>query len=139
MPKLTIVRGLPGSGKSTFARELSANTGAILIEPDSLLLQDGKYKYTQARYREAVKTMEEILCKVISFGADAIIADVFCTIAEVERIRRDIEFTAGLGGIKYKIVIHDMPPITFEESMKRNIHHVRQCDLKRMVREWEPW
>ena len=40
-PILTIVRGLPGSGKSTYARKLAAETGCTLIEPDALLVKDG--------------------------------------------------------------------------------------------------
>ena len=40
-PILTIVRGLPGSGKSTYARKLAAETGCTLIEPDALLVKGG--------------------------------------------------------------------------------------------------
>jgi len=32
-PILTVVRGLPGSGKSTYARNLAAKTGAIRATP----------------------------------------------------------------------------------------------------------
>ena len=67
MSKLTIFRGLPGSGKTTMARKLAAQTGAILIEPDELLIENGVYRYTPERYREAVWRCE-VMLEQLSLG-----------------------------------------------------------------------
>ena len=43
MAKLTIVRGLPGSGKSTYAKSL----GCFHVEADMFFIIDGEYKWRQ--------------------------------------------------------------------------------------------
>lgn len=55
MKKLYIVRGLPGSGKSTFAKSL----GGIHFETDSYFMVDGEYKFDFTKLKEAHKWCQD--------------------------------------------------------------------------------
>jgi predicted kinase len=49
MKTLYIVRGLPGSGKSTFAKSL----GGIHIEADQFFMENGEYKFDASKLKYA--------------------------------------------------------------------------------------
>ena len=142
-PILTIVRGLPGSGKSSYARKLSAETGAILIEPDSLLVHAGIYCYDQKFFATACDFSLDILRKIGETGADAIYADVLATkeyVNDVINAYWDGNLGAFIYGVSgFSVVVHDMPLLTVDESMARNRHDVRRDDIERMAATWEPW
>lgn len=130
MSTLHIFRGLPGSGKSTAARKLAEETGAILIEPDMLLVQDGKYNYGPKRFGKAQNTALVLISAVAHRRADIIYADVLPCRYEVCIIQN---WAQG-----YKVIVHDLK-ITPEESKARNRHNVQPEDIDRMAREWEDW
>jgi len=47
--QLILLRGLPGSGKSTFANLL----GGIHVEADQYFMQDGEYKFDASKLKQA--------------------------------------------------------------------------------------
>jgi predicted kinase len=49
MKTLILVRGLPGAGKSTFAKTL----GGIHIEADHYFMKDGEYKFDASKLKQA--------------------------------------------------------------------------------------
>ena len=49
MKTLILLRGLPGSGKSTFAKTL----GGIHIEADHYFMKDGEYKFDASKLKQA--------------------------------------------------------------------------------------
>ena len=133
MSTLHIFRGLPGSGKSSAARKLAAETGAILIEPDALLIRDGRYDYSPKRFRDASIIAHYLVYSASKLCADIVFADVLPQRYEVETVI-DYLFLKKY----YTVIVHDLK-ITAEESKARNIHHVRPEDIDRMAREWEDW
>ena len=134
-PILTIVRGLPGSGKSAYARKLAAETGAMLIEPDALLVRGGDYWYTLGRRKKARVRCLQMLMGAATMGADVIYADVLSKVGTVKDLSQLYAIDAR--GAKLRVI--DMPLLTVDESMARNKHRVRREDIERMAREWEPW
>ena len=142
-PILTIVRGLPGSGKTTYARKLAAETGCTLIEPDALLVKDGVYRYNQGLFNVACDFSLELLQKIGEAGADVIYADVLAARAYVRDVihayRNGNRRSFSHSETAYTIRVIDMPLLTVDESMARNKHGVRREDIERMAREWEPW
>jgi predicted kinase len=132
MPTLTIIRGLPGSGKSTLARKLSAETGAIHIEPDMFCMQDGEYKYDPEKYNMAYHTARSIIILLANeMKCDIIFADVLPRIGQVDSFRYLIPSN-------YKLVVRDLK-ISKEESLKRNKHNVKPEDIENMAEAWQSW
>jgi len=50
--KLIIIRGLPGSGKSTFAKKIAKDDG-LIISADDYFITDGEYKFTAHKLKES--------------------------------------------------------------------------------------
>ena len=55
MKTLYIVRGIPGSGKSTFAKSL----GGTHFEADMFFMKDGEYKFDMSKIKEAHKWCQD--------------------------------------------------------------------------------
>ena len=135
-PILTIVRGLPGSGKSYRARDLAAHFGVMLIEPEALLVCGGEYIYTPERYKLACKRSMNLVKNLLETGVDVVYADVLPRLDDVGFILWIIrEFSDGMPDVQ----VVDMPLLTVEESIARNRHAVRREDIERMAATWEPW
>lgn len=78
---LYIVRGLPGSGKSTFAKTL----GCFHVEADMFFIKNRKYTFNKDFVGQAhdwcFRTVEEAL----AMGLDVVVSNTFTTRREVER------------------------------------------------------
>ena len=135
-PTLTIIRGLPGSGKTQLGRRLAKQTGSLLIEPDMFLIRAGAYNYDPVQYQFA--TAAAIRCVQIAaqLRADVIYADVLPRVIEVLALV-ELYQTASQARTQYKII--DCKQITPEQSLCRNTHNVRREDILKMAADWEPW
>lgn len=51
MQLLTLIRGLPGSGKSTMAKFIAGDTDAVHLEADMYFIKDGEYKFEQTQIK----------------------------------------------------------------------------------------
>lgn len=74
--ELVLVRGIAGTGKSTFCRNNFKNH--IWYEPDSLMKDcRGNYKYDSRTFPEAVKWCHTLTDTALSEDLDVIVSDVF--------------------------------------------------------------
>ena len=82
-PELVVIRGLPGSGKSTRAREQFPEH--LHYEPDHLFCDTrGTYRFDMQVFEQAkgwVLTMADF---ALSRGEDVVVSDVFAQLDEVE-------------------------------------------------------
>ena len=53
MRTLLLIRGLPGSGKTTLAHKLAdLQTGSICVAADDFFMEDDEYKFDSAKLQE---------------------------------------------------------------------------------------
>ncbi|MBQ6472733.1 MAG: AAA family ATPase [Victivallales bacterium] len=125
-----IVRGLPGAGKSTFAREFAKKLGCIHIEPDMFCHQDGAYVYTEDRYRQAMALAMRLLYQIGNNGLrpDVVFADVCPTIADINAVESAYCERAA------KIYTLE---IDLETAIRRNQHGVSEKDLRAMAASFQ--
>lgn len=80
MSKLTIIRGLPGSGKTTLARTIPA----LHVEADMFFMRNGKYEYNPKRIKEAHTWCQSVARFALGYGADVVVSNTFTTLKEIE-------------------------------------------------------
>lgn len=82
---LTLIRGLPGSGKSTMATALAAQTGAKHFEADQFMVdRAGKYRFDARKLREAHQHCETACDEGLGTGNSVIVANTFTQIWEMQ-------------------------------------------------------
>ena len=83
-----VYRGLPGSGKSTAAKQLAAAIGGLHIESDDYLCnEDGVYEWTQERRDAAIARVQNEAREALTSGKPLVLAQVFPTHASMQWVR----------------------------------------------------
>lgn len=81
LPKLVIIRGLPGSGKSTFAKTL---TDHIHVESDMYFMRKGKYCFSATDVPAAHAWCLSEIKKNLDKGNDVVVSNTFVCLWEME-------------------------------------------------------
>lgn len=80
--KLVIVRGLPGSGKSTYAR----STGYVHFEADMMFEdKDGVYTFDPILLNAAHSWCFGNTVKALTYGFNVVVSNTFCAMWEMEQ------------------------------------------------------
>lgn len=74
-PQLIIVRGIAGSGKSTFAAELSRETGLPVLESDKYFIRDGVYQFDVEKLSAAHAWCRQRIYENVYVGDGAIVSN----------------------------------------------------------------
>lgn len=72
--KITFIRGIPGSGKSTMARKLDAK----LVEADAFFInKDGDYEHDRSLIKDAHSWCQLEMKRLLNAGFDVVVANTF--------------------------------------------------------------
>lgn len=121
---LSLVRGLPGSGKSTFAKRHFP--GVLHLENDMYHYHNGVYTFDESKVTDGINFLTDIVKKAMSAKIDVVISNTFCR-------ARTIDWYKSFCPAYTKFVVYRMTG-KFE-----NVHDVPADVLSSMKDSFEPY
>lgn len=121
--KVILVRGVPGSGKSTFAKKF----GAFHIEADLFCMRDGKYVYNAKNNRVNHIRCLKLALACLRCKCDVVVSNTFIKTASME------PFIKLAKRAKATVEVYRM------DSNYGSIHDVPDAVIENMGRNIQPW
>ena len=123
MKTLYIIRGLPGSGKSTYAKALAEKHGIEYYEADMYFMRHGEYKFVPSLLAAAHEDCFRNVDNAIHNGLSVIVSNTFTTQKEMDEYVHSglwhgfnvkiVEMTGNYGSI------HNVPVASLEKMRNR--------------------
>ena len=134
MPKLTICRGIPSSGKTTLALKLAKEKNGVAVSADDFFTIEGVYSWTGSLIQMAHKYCVGTAFYHLFRGKDVFVHNTFC---ERWTIEEYIDF-AHKNDYDWDII----EPTTKwrydpEECAKKNTHGVPLATIQKMKDKFE--
>lgn len=123
--QVAIIRGLPGSGKSTYAHKLALQWGAVVVEQDQFRIRD--YRYVFKNEDDIQPSFLAVLQEYAKWGADLIITGTFVSNKSIERVVRALQKAHK----PFKLTIRTML------TQFKSVHDVPDAVLASMMKNWE--
>lgn len=131
-PSLTLIRGLPGSGKTYYAETHWPDTFRVAAD-DFFLTYGGVYRFDGERLGEAHDWCRRVARAAMLTGQSLIVHNTFTTRDEVYPY---LDMANGAGVTAVVFSLYDGGK-TDEELAERNVHGVPVETIARMRRRWE--
>lgn len=125
---LILIRGLPGSGKSTKAKEL-LDVGFVndWFEADMFFMDiNGEYRFDRDKIKDAHKWCQQMTKRSLKSGRSVVISNTFTRIWEMEAYIEVARFA------KADVIVIEC------KGEYQNIHDVPEESLALMKERWEP-
>ncbi len=133
MKKIVLIRGLPGSGKSSYAQKLKEK-GALIFNNDELLTANGIYKWDAELALMAHFLNQKRVCQAMREGKEFIVVDntniLPYHMAPYIRLAHHYKY-------EYELFEMDTPwALDIEELEKKNTHDVPLSVLDEMRKQY---
>lgn len=126
MPTLLLIRGIPGTGKTTLAKTIKDTNGIpyFHVEADMYFTQkDGSYQYDRSKINEAHTWCQKKAAEALEKGLNVVVSNTFCQDWEIE----PYILMAKVLGIPYEIIslkkeygsIHNLPKDVMQRFRNR--------------------
>lgn len=108
VPEIVLIRGVPGSDKTTKAKTEYADHK--LVEADMFFEDDGTYKYDHRKIKDAHKWCQDTVEQWLEMGYDVVVANTFTRVWEMQPYLdmgypvKIVEATGNYGNV------HGVPP-----------------------------
>lgn len=113
-PRLLMLAGLPGSGKSTFAREVTSRRPFLVLESDRLRKTlVGKPEYTADEHRRVFRAIHRLLDEFLGMGYPVLFDATNLT----ERNRRPVYDIVRRRGVSMAIAVVTAPDETARQRL----------------------
>lgn len=122
---ITLVRGLPGSGKTTIAKAISAETGAKHLEADMFFMENGVYLFDGNKIKEAHGWCQRNASDSLSQGHCVVVSNTFVKKWEMDAYCA----MAATYGANVKVLV--------ATGSYGNLHEVPEDVVARMRANWE--
>jgi len=121
---LYIVRGLPGSGKSTFAKSIAL----VNFEADMFFMNDGEYKFDFSKIKEAHQWCQESTLDAMISGSPKVA--VSNTFTQEWEMKPYYEMAEKYGYVVFSVVVEN-------RHGGKNVHGVPEATLDNMRKRFE--
>lgn len=132
MSKLYILRGIPGSGKSTYGKKIvdnaiNAGMSAIKFEADDFFMKDGKYDWNPKLAHVAHKWCQQSVRKALDVYDVVVVANTTLALSDINvyikianEAHADFEVVAIHGNHQN---VHNVPEETLEKMRAKMIDY----------------
>lgn len=122
MKTLYLIRGVPGSGKTTFGQILAQSIGAIQVEADDFFYEYGVYKFDPSKLRQAHEWCQRVCEDQLKGDASVVVSNTSTTEREVETYAK----MAELHNAKFVSIIVE------NRHSGVNVHNVPEDKIQQM-------
>lgn len=123
---LTLVRGVPGSGKSTMAKAIAKETKCIHLEADMFFLSTlGEYMFDPSKIKLAHEWCHQQARQALSSGQSVVVSNTFVKRWEMQAYLRMAEEY----GVQINVIV--------ATGCYGNLHSVPDAVVQRMRDNWE--